>query len=60
MSRCLGCDSSILLNSVWCEACQQAVDRAVRAQAWGEGFQAGYDSAMGISHTENPYKGEQK
>ena len=30
----------------------------VKAQAWEEGFQGGYDSAMGVGNIPNPYRQE--
>ena len=32
----------------------------VKAQAWEEGSQAGYDLAMGVSNAPNPYRQEEE
>lgn len=41
----------------------EAFDRwlaQVKAQVWDEGFQGGYDSAMGVGNIPNPYREETK
>lgn len=43
----------------WGEELDAQFDRwlaEVKAQAWEEGFQGGYDSAMGVGNIPNPYR----